>query len=201
LSLVGNQKEINIFDVGSHVGETLVKYKQIFPNSTVYCFEPFSISYNKLIKFNKEYKNLEIHNLAISDIEAEKELFINPDNSANSLLPLDESMIEYSKQDNDTSKVVVKTITINKFCSNNNINKIDVEGEELRALNGASDLLKNKSIKVIFTEINFLKFREGYTLFHELCSYLETFGYNLFNIYEIQTSSDGQIRWGNAIFK
>lgn len=28
LSLVGNQKEINIFDVGSHVGETLVKYSK-----------------------------------------------------------------------------------------------------------------------------------------------------------------------------
>ena len=39
--------DLVIFDVGAYVGEIAAKYKQIFPKSTIHCFEPFKslISY------------------------------------------------------------------------------------------------------------------------------------------------------------
>ncbi|MCT0226507.1 FkbM family methyltransferase [Synechococcus sp. CS-1328] len=44
---VGNTEPI-IFDVGAHHGETALLFRRIFPNSMIYCFEPFLESYNAL---------------------------------------------------------------------------------------------------------------------------------------------------------
>jgi len=206
VSMVGNKKKPIIFDVGAHKGETLIEYKKHFPDSLIYCFEPFEDSFNELTLLRKNYNNVIVNNIAISSEVGEKKLFINKDTSANSLLPLVKANTKYSGQNSDIDDVIVKTTTIDIFCSKNNISdidilKLDIEGNELRALHGTSELLNKRAIGLIFTEINFLEFRTNYTLFHDICSYLENFHYSLFNIYDIKNAPDGQIRWGNAIFQ
>ncbi|MBC6435558.1 FkbM family methyltransferase [Nostoc sp. HG1] len=52
------------------------------------------------------------------------------------------------------STEIVEAITLDSFCKNNNILKIDVEGAESDVLQGAINLLKNKAIYFIQFEIS-----------------------------------------------
>ena len=56
--MVGNKKKPIIFDVGAHKGETLIEYKKHFPDSLIYCFEPFEDSFNELTLLRKNYNNV-----------------------------------------------------------------------------------------------------------------------------------------------
>lgn len=51
--LISEKKNVIIFDVGAHIGETIKKYKSTFPNSKIYAFEPYPNSY-KFLKGSHE---------------------------------------------------------------------------------------------------------------------------------------------------
>ncbi|HHZ64818.1 MAG TPA: hypothetical protein EYN51_04865 [Flavobacteriales bacterium] len=56
-----------IFDVGARYGQISEIYKQWFPDSKVFSFEPFPKSYRELEKVSSRFPELRALNLAISD--------------------------------------------------------------------------------------------------------------------------------------
>ncbi|MCS7231653.1 MAG: FkbM family methyltransferase [Elusimicrobiota bacterium] len=92
----------------------------------------------------------------------------------------------------------INVITLDEFCKDRsiehiNILKIDTEGYDLKVLKGASDVLSKKSIDLIYTELFFIQpYIEGH-LFHEVCSSLYNFGYNLFNIFGVKYTQNNQL--------
>ena len=53
--LLNKLDDIIIFDVGSHTGNTVNRYRSVFPNSQIFAFEPTESSYKKLI-YNIPYR-------------------------------------------------------------------------------------------------------------------------------------------------
>jgi FkbM family methyltransferase len=194
-----------IFDIGAYIGEVTSIYKNIFPQSVIYCFEPFPDSFQKLKKLCTD-SSIAAYQIAMSDKQGTAVLNINTDLSCNSLFPRpDDGFRYYAKDSQNTRQIEVDTTTLDNFCEKTKIStidilKIDVEGAETKVLKGASGLLSNQAIKLIYTEVMFIAhYRQG-CLFHDVAAFLSNYNYSLFNLYNLKRASNGQLRWGNAIF-
>ena len=197
--------DLVIFDVGAYVGEIAAKYKQIFPKSTIHCFEPFPDSFQKLNQLCRD-ASIKTHQIAFSDKEEKTTFHTNVDLSCNSLLPPTEGEFKcYSAKSIKDGEIQVETNTIDNFCAEAGISgidilKMDVEGAEIKVLKGASKMLSNQAIKLIYSEVMFIPHYTDGCLFHELTAFLNKHGYTLFNLYHLKSARNGQLRWGNAIF-
>lgn len=94
--------------------------------------------------------------------------------------------------------------TVDEFCKENNIHeidilKIDVQGAELKVLEGSKNMLANKKIKLIYTESYFTQQYLNQPLFHEISMLLYENGFTLQDIYDPYYSKR-HILWSDAIF-
>ena len=132
--------------------------------------------------------------------------YVNKFDPTNSLLPRPNSDRRYyPKTAGHKETIEVEVITLDEFLKSNHIPvidilKFDIQGGELNALHGAESLLKAGNTPLIYTEIMFIPHYEGAPLFHEIWSFLSRFGYSLFDIYDLHRATNGQLRYGDALF-
>ena len=201
----GSDGDMVIFDVGAYIGEVAATYKKIFPNATIYCFEPFEDSFQKLMRLASD-KSIKPYQMAVSDSVGRIKLHVNVDPSCNSFFPIAKHSVRYYPKAAENIEVIeVNTTTIDHFCDTQRIPtidilKLDVEGAEIRALKGAHNKLSKQDISIIYTEVMFIPHYKGACMFHELTSFLSQCDYTLFNLYGLKRAKNGQLRWGNAIF-
>lgn len=88
-------------------------------------------------------------------------------------------------------KNIVKKILI--LLKTYNFINIDIQGAELLAFTGASEILKN--IQGIYTKVNFKELYKNCALVHELDHYLLKFGF-----VRILTNNDMHSSWGDALY-
>ena len=201
-----HRHNITIFDVGANKGQTAEKYHGKFPNAEIYCFEPFPDS---VISLKKKFCNdarVHIVPKAVSEKSGRTTFYVNELDETNSLLPRPISDRRYYPKKAELKNTIeVEVIALDDFISDNDIKvvdilKFDIQGGELMALNGARNLLKTGGVLLIYTEIMFIPHYEGSPLFHEIWSFLVSYGYSLFDIYNVSRATNGQIRYGDAIF-
>ena len=203
--LFGDSDDLVIFDVGAYIGKVAATYREMFPTATIYSFEPFPDSFQELSRA-ADGTHIKAYQVACSDTEGAAELQVDSDRSCNSLFPRPTNTTPYYPRDSRTvGRTVVKTQTLDAFCAKEGIDaidilKIDVEGSELRVLNGASKKLGCKQVGLIYVEVMFVPHYEGGCLFHEVSSFLHQNEYTLFDLYDLKRASNGQLRWGNAVF-
>ena len=199
------KKNLVIFDVGAYLGNITTTYVKIFPQATIYCFEPFPNSFKELDRLAKS-KPIKPFQFALSNQKGKTRFLINTDRSCNSMFPRPTTGLKYySESSQNIGQIEVETQILDTFCETEGVNKIDilkldVEGAELNVLKGASRKLTKKEIKLIFTEVMFVAHYEGGCFFHEVSDFLSRYDYKLFNLYNLKRASNGQLRWGNAIF-
>jgi FkbM family methyltransferase len=204
-SLLGRRKNLVIFDIGAYVGNVTAAYRKIFPQAKIYCFEPFPDSFKELNRL-AEGDSVKPYQIAFSDRKAKTDLLINTDRTCNSMFERPVTGAKYySKKSQNTGRIEVQTQTIDAFCQKENIEdidilKLDVEGAELKVLNGAAGKLADKRIKLIFAEVMFVPHYKDGCLFHEVADFLGHYHYTLLNLYNLKTARNGQLRWANAIF-
>jgi FkbM family methyltransferase len=206
LKLVGSAANV-IFDIGANTGQTAKRYRALFPEAAVYCFEPFPDSYAQVARRFDQDTHVKPYRLAVSDTngQATFRTYTNP--VTNSLLPpaAESSQFVETGQMDDTGIITVESVTIDEFCRREKIGrldilKMDIQGGEVRALHGASELLKARRIGLIYTEVLFVPLYQGQGWFYDIAAYLEGYGYRLFDFYNFCYGEDGQLKWGDAVF-
>jgi len=197
-----------IFDVGAHIGESAIKYSRLFPSSKIYSFEPLPESFRILQSRFKNSPRVIPIQAAVSNSEGIQQLFSNVDSATNSLLPITSEAAQWADAPGSiqlNQKVEVKTVTVDGFCRDRNIErvailKMDIQGSELLALNGATGSLRERAISLILCEMLFVPLYEGQAQFYQVCAFLESFGYSLYGLYNFAYSGGGQLKWCDGLF-
>lgn len=181
-----------IFDVGAHEGLITKKYREIFPKSRVYSFEPYLPSYQRLQKKFSDDPLVLPQNIAVDSESGQSSLNVNSSVLTNSLLESDDKgSFHWRKGLLETNqKIIVDVSTIDSFClreevSHINILKLDIQGKEYAALKGAQRLMTSHSIDLIYCEVILVKTYKEQPKLLEILELAEKYGYTLFGVYNL----------------
>jgi FkbM family methyltransferase len=153
-----------IFDIGAHKGKITRLFFDLYRNAKVYSFEP-NKSLIEIIKQNNQKKNLVLCNYALGEKKKEAIIDINDLDLTSSLSKTNKSSF-YLKIKNlilgkkiNSYKQKVKVITLDHFCENKKIKKIDlikvdIEGYEYMFLQGARKMIRNVHYIIIEVQKN-----------------------------------------------
>ena len=199
-----NKKVSQIFDIGANVGSTVERFHQLFPNAKIHAFEPFPASYQLLNKKYQGNSSIVLNQLCVYKTKGSLDFFVNQKVSTNSLFQPIKSGLSFDNQIININKICVDTISLDEYCNSSEIKKIeilkmDIQGGELDALIGAFNLIKTKSIDLIYCEAFFIRQYLNQPLFYDIATYLDLNGYFLQDIYS-PVYENGSLVWCDAIF-
>jgi len=143
---------------------------------------------------------------SVSEVSGTKRFHVNRDPRTSSLLDRPKSGRRYyNKEGVSQADIHIPSVTIDDYCSECGIEQIDIlkldaQGAELMALEGAKRMLSQMAVTLIYTEVQFIALYEGAPLFHRICRFLEDLNYSLYGIYDLVIAANGQLRFADAIF-
>ena len=174
-----------IIDSGAFNGAETSIMASIMPAAKIYAFEPDPTNYQNLIDTVRSYSNVFCFALALSDkvgvAPFHRSEWAGVISQSGSLLaPKDHLNIWPSIQFNET--INVQTTTLDAWAHEHNINHIDLlwldmQGMELNVLKASPHILK--TVKVIYTEVEFTEQYAGQALYEDVQTWLEQQGFIL----------------------
>ena len=170
-----------IWDVGAHRGETTLYFSNEFPQATIRSFEPVSSNYNLLVQNCRKLKNFHAHNFALGDENTATKIFLQ---GASVIHSLRDDLNKPSAEDTKSEDIEVKTIDYVRDdfkTARVDLLKIDVEGYEIKVLNGAYKSLAEKKVNFIYLETGL---DDRFNSIQSLIDFLKPIGYLPYAFYE-----------------
>jgi FkbM family methyltransferase len=187
--LVRNEQAL-ILDVGAHHGETVQRYRALFPHATIHCFEPFPDSFAALRRTLAADTRVQAHAVALGAAAGRAGLNVNRSSATNSLLRSDERAASYwGRNLLDTAATIdVPLTTLDQFCAERSIArfdvlKLDVQGAEFEVLTGAARLLRAQAVDLVYMEMIVAPTYVGQRDMHDYLGLFRSHGYVLFDFY------------------
>ena len=187
-----------IIHIGAHEGKEIATY-QMMGVERVLFVEANPAVFERLQTNMAGFLNVLAVNCAISNINGTSTLHVTSMDQSSSILPLKEHQKIYP-QIKEVERVVVESRTLDTLLEELQVNpadfnilNIDIQGAELLALQGATNLLKH--IEAINTEVNYEELYEGCALIDQIDDFLETCGFD-----RTATATPYHPSWGDAFY-
>lgn len=175
-----------ILDCGANLGQARSLYRQLFPAARIHSFEPNPDTCLELRANAADDPETVCWQLAIGASSDSAELYLAEQSYADSLVRKPDSGA--AGDGRSGACVRVDVIDLDTFCAREGIDhvdilKLDVEGVEMEALEGAAGLLERGAIDLVFCEFNPKPRHPGQARGHDVMARLWEFGYRLFDFY------------------
>jgi len=165
-----------LFDVGANVGKYAnLLYETFDKNTQIYSFEPSPIAFQKLLENTENKANVKAFNFGFG--EKEQIMTLYRDKDASGLASVyQRELVHHQIEMNKTEEINIKAIdsfVIEKQIDKIDLLKLDVEGHELKVLEGAKNILASGKINFIQFEFGGCNidsrtyFRDFYNLLHK----------------------------------
>lgn len=204
-NLLGKSSVNSIVDGGASIGDTSIKLSKLFPAAQVYAFEPYPPFIQSLKKKTMGSKQIKIEPFALDETEGKRMLSINESEGTNSFLQSEASKNHpYGDLMEKKGGVMVTSKTLDNWSVSNQLDsidiiKLDLQGNELAALNGATQILEENKVKAILSEVSFISQYKHQPLAPEIMYMLNRHDFDLFNIYQIHYHH-GRMIQADALF-
>lgn len=171
-----SKKNPLIIDVGSHIGLSILYFKQQYPDSRILAFEPnpnvFPLLEENII-YNK-IKEVSLHNIALGNKASLRNFYI--DNSGLDCFSTGSFTKDSWEGTQSTTQIMVKVEPLSKYINEEvDILKMDVEGAETEIIKELDKAGKLKYIKTIIIEFHPIKNRK----YKNITSILEKNGFKV----------------------
>jgi len=188
-----------IIDGGAFEGETVDQFRQKFSNPTIYAIEA-NPSFVQLLSEKYETTDVEVYQFAITDSDREVQLQLTRNPTSSSLLQsTDTNIAAFGQRVEFKEEITVKGARLDsRFQTAPNILKLDLQGAELQALQGAESWLRDTDI--VLLEVAFQELYDGQPSFFDVHSHLTSRGFELWSLYELVTGDTGQLSEGDALY-
>ena len=222
--LVNNDKPI-IFDIGANVGKTVDEFKNWWPESMIYCFEPQEECWDELFLRENKFKTgkVYVNKFALGNQNKTETFYTHQMHSGISgfnkinLNSVDSvylnKVLNEGKEDINNYKRIInheRSIGIRRvddfineqenFPKIIDLVKIDTQGFEPEVLDGFGEILKN--VKVIITELMFYDYYERSLSFTAIEKYLLPSGFKLYDISHISKNPmNGRTDWVDVVYE
>ena len=176
-----------IVDAGASIGDITLNLTEVFPNSVIHAFEPFPEFFKILDEKSEINKRIIPYSCALSDSDGVGFLNINKSEDTNSLLNSDVHASNPHSNLLETKETTeVETKKLDQIFPNETIDllKLDLQGGEYNALQGAINLINDQRIKCIICEVIFDKIYNNQKNGSELLLFLESKDFKILNFYQ-----------------
>jgi FkbM family methyltransferase len=201
VSLLSNHTPKLCIDIGGNKGIYTQQILNKFPSCAIVVFEPADSNVKLLNKRFKNYKNVNVEQVAVSNEIGESTLYSNEDGSGLASLTkrrLDHFGIEFENTES------IKTVRFENYWKTKlnsekiDVCKIDIEGHELDALAGFGDALNH--ISVIQFEFGGCNI-DTRTFFQDFWYFFQEKGFDLYRISPIGLIHIPKYRELDEVFK
>ena len=206
LSKILDPKKVNmIIDGGASIGDTSQRFSTLFPNALVHAFEPYPTFLNALHKKANQNQNIKVHPLALGKNNCSNAFNVNQSEGTNSLLKPNENATEiYGSLLKTESIIDIQIVKLDDWFKTQesqiiDILKLDIQGSEVDAIEGAKKLFEQGLIKTVLCEFMFKNTYQEQACWIELARKIENYGFRLFNLYQTQHYK-GQIIQADLLF-
>ena len=188
--------ELNIaIDIGSNKGQFVLILNKYFENLKILSFEPINELLEKQKKFFKNTKNnIKFFNTAVGALNSKIDLNITRGKDSSSILEI-ENINNLGRNFDIIEKREINVITLENALNKIDLNgsillKLDVQGYELKVLEGAEKLLPK--IKYIITEVAENKIYKNQVTKNIILKYLKEKNFEILkstNVYRLKNTS------------
>ena len=183
-----------ILHLGAHECEELQEYEKTLGRNDILWIEAMQ---NKVELCKQKYPNLRIENAVVSNTV--EDVVFNISNNGQSSSILDFGLHQYFHPEVVfVNRIVCKTQRLDNILENYkdtkfNFFNLDIQGAELKALQGTGDYLKQ--VDYIYTEVNYDYVYKNCALVGEIDSFLKNYGF-----VRVETVWYKDCRWGDAFY-
>ena len=186
-AILGSDGASLILDVGANVGQSVARYRWLFPDATIHSFEPVPEAFAELERQVNGHDKVHLWPIALSDAVGVVQFHCNAMTDTSSMLATRSDHADNPTL-TTTAVIDVPTMTLDRFCSEHQIAsisilKLDVQGGEARVLAGARKVLGEQMASLILTEVWFDPPYVGAPHFTEIDTCLRGYGYRLYGLY------------------
>jgi len=215
--IIGNDAKV-ILEIGGHYGEDTMRFYKYFPNSQIYSFEPDPRNIEIFKKTCSSIDSIKLIEKAVSNINDKKLSFNQVYTKQNENILQDKykyigqefyknlklsgsgasSLKTINRNDlNIYDKIMVDSITLDKWVKDNNIDIIDfiwidVQGAEKEVIEGAKNILN---------KVKFIQLEYGEVLYEGGLSKIETYNMMTKNNFELVLDYNPNSNNGDFLFK
>lgn len=196
-----------VLDVGANIGYVAHDFTKRWPNASVICFEPTPETFERLRANVGDLDRVTCVQAAVTDRDGTATFHVDNKafgGGANSLLD-HAAEFTLTAPRHDYRTIEVPAVRLDSYCHQEGIDhvdvlKLDIEGAEPLAIQGASELFSHSAVDIIVSEVRLVPgYAEG-ALMHELIDQLAVHGYRPFGVYRFAESQIGQSLWGDVMF-
>lgn len=192
-----------IIDIGANEGQFAQKMRLFFPKARIISFEPIPKVYNILTSKFRGDKLFTAICAGVGNANEERDLFINIDSAASSLLKMGTADSEFADL-KETEAIKIKIQRLDDSFDLSSLArpifiKMDVQGYEDKVIEGGIQTILCADI--ILTEVSYYQLYENQKLFHDIYSTLIKLGFSFKGNYEqLYSPVNKTILQADAIF-
>jgi FkbM family methyltransferase len=196
--LLAGWKAPVVFDVGANVGQSVALFKEAFPSSVIHSFEPSPTTFQLLSENCRNVPSFQAWNYGVGSQEATLALLESERSDMSSFLaPSTTAGCHVAKV------TEVPVVTLDSFADQQGIDfihvlKSDTQGYDFEVFKGASRLMQENKIGLIYFEFIFSDMYKGLPKFHEVFRYLSENNFDLVTFYDSHFQED-LVSWTDAL--
>jgi FkbM family methyltransferase len=189
-----------VFDVGGNIGQSVQQFRRDFGNPEIYSFEPGEQAFEKLTKNTQGVAGVHVANSGMGAVRETRTFIENELSDMSSFFEPGEDA--WGKV---TRRRALELDTVDDYCNRAGISQIDIlksdtQGYDLEVLRGASRMLSEKRIALIYLEVTFSRIYQGSPRFDEVYGFLADHGMALVSFYDM-IYQHKLLSWTDALFR